>query len=95
MIIQTSEKFTQITAKYESLLDEIAKASTKLGEMKSLKPLYEMITLSKGESIPVYISMLSLLESLLIWQKTNHMPLGMDKHIKYLQNILREEIAKH
>lgn len=61
---------------------------------KALKPLYDMITESKGESIPVFINLLSLFDSLVIWQQTHPTPIGMDKHIDYLQKILRERIAK-
>jgi hypothetical protein len=53
-----------------------------------------MITESKGESIPVFINLLSLFDSLVIWQQTHPTPIGMDKHIDYLQKILRERIAK-
>ena len=94
MIKKTDETLTQITVNYDSKLAKITDASTEIGKMQAIKPLYDMITESKGESIPVYISLLSLLNSLVIWQKTNHTPFGMDKHINYLQNILREHLAK-
>ena len=94
MIKKTDETLTQIAANYDSKLAKITDASTEIGKMQAIKPLYDMITESKGESIPVYISLLSLLNSLVIWQKTNHTPFGMDKHINYLQNILREHLAK-
>jgi DNA repair exonuclease SbcCD ATPase subunit len=94
MIKKTDETLTQIAANYDSKLAKITDASTEIGKMQAIKPLYDMITESKGESIPVYISLLSLLNSLVIWQKTNHTPFGMDKHINYLQNIIREHLAK-
>jgi DNA repair exonuclease SbcCD ATPase subunit len=94
MIKKTDEKLTQITASYDSKLAKITDASTEIGKMQTIKPLYDMIAESKGESIPVYISLLSLLNSLVIWQKTNPTPIGMDKHINYLQSILREHLAK-
>ncbi len=94
MIKKTDETLTQITANYDSKLAKITDASTEIGKMQAIKPLYDMITESKGESISVFISLLSLLESLLIWQKTHHTPIGMNKHIDYLQKILREDLAK-
>ena len=95
MIKKTDETLAQITANYDSKLAKITDASTEIGKMQAIKPLYDMITESKGESIPIFISLLSLLESLLIWQKTHHTPIGMNKHIDYLQKILREYLAKH
>ena len=94
MIKKTDEKLTQITANYDSKLAKIADASTEIGKMQAIKPLYYMITESKGESIPFFISLLSLFDSLMIWQKTSPAPIGMDKHINYLQSILREHLAK-
>ena len=94
MIKKTDETLTQITTNYDSKLAKITDASTEIGKMQAIKPLYDMITESKGESIPVYISLLSLLNSLVIWQQTHPTPIGMDKHIDYLQKILRERIAK-
>ena len=98
MIKKIDETLTQITTNYDSKLAKITDTSTEIGKMQAIKPLYDMITESKGESIPVYISLLSLLNSLVnslvIWQKTNHTPLGMDNHIDYLQKILREHLAK-
>ena len=94
MIKKTDEKLTQITASYDSKLAKIADASTEIGKMQAIKPLYDMITGSKGESIPFFISLLSLFDSLMIWQKTSPAPVGMDKHINYLQSILREHLAK-
>ena len=94
MIKKTDETLTQITASYDSKLAKITDASTELGKMQAIKPLYDMITESKGESIPVFISMLSLFDSLMIWQKTNPTPIGMNKQINYLQSILREHLAK-
>ena len=95
MIKKTDEKLTQITANYDSKLAKITDASTEIGKMQAIKPLYDMVTKSKGESIPVYISLLSLLKSLVIWQKTNPTPIGMNKQINYLQSILREQIVKY
>ena len=94
MIKKTDEKLTQITANYDLKLAKITDASTEIGKMQIIQPLYDMVTESKGESIPFFISLLSLLKSLVIWQKTNPTPIGMDKHINYLQSILREHLAK-
>jgi chromosome segregation ATPase len=94
MIKKTDETLTQITVNYDSKLAKITDASTEIGKMQAIKPLYDMITESKGESIPVYISLLSLLNSLVIWQQTHFTPIGMNKHIDYLQKILRDHLAK-
>ena len=94
MIKKTDETLTQITANYDSKLTKITDASTEIGKMQAIKPLYDMITESKGESIPVFINLLSLFDSLVIWQQTHSTPIGMDKHLDYLQKILRERIAK-
>ena len=94
MIKKTDETLTQITANYDSKLAKITDASTEIGKMQAIKPLYDMITESKGESIPVFINLLSLFDSLVIWQQTHSTPIGMDKHLDYLQKILRERIAK-
>ena len=94
MIKKTDETLTQITINYDSKLAKITDASTEIGKMQAIKPLYDMITESKGESIPVYISLLSLLNSLVIWQQTHFTPIGMNKHIDYLQKILRDHLAK-
>jgi chromosome segregation ATPase len=67
MIKKTDETLVQITASYDSKLAKITDASTEIGKMQAIKPLYNMIAESKGESIPVYISLLSLLNSLVIW----------------------------
>ena len=94
MIKKTDETLVQITASYDSKLAKITDASTEIGKMQAIKPLYDMVTKSKGESIPFFISLLSLFDSLMIWQKTSPAPFGMDKHINYLQSILREHLAK-
>jgi hypothetical protein len=94
MIKKTDEKLTQITANYDLKLAKITDASTEIGKMQIIQPLYDMVTESKGESIPFFISLLSLLKSLVIWQKTNPTPIGMNKQIDYLQSILREHLAK-
>ncbi|WP_067961058.1 hypothetical protein [Nitrosopumilus sp. Nsub] len=86
--------FKEITADFESLLSKVSDASTEIGKMQALMPLYLMITQLKGDTIPVYVSLLSMFDSLLIWEKTHHVPIGMNKHINYLQNILREYLAK-
>jgi hypothetical protein len=94
MIKKTDEKLTQITTNYDLKLAKITDASTEIGKMQIIQPLYDMVTKSKGESIPFFISLLSLFDSLMIWQKTSLAPIGMDKHINYLQSILREHLAK-
>ena len=94
MIKKTDEKLTQITANYDLKLAKITDASTEIGKMQIIQPLYDMVTKSKGESIPFFISLLSLFDSLMKWQKTSHTPFGMDKHINYLQKILQEHLAK-
>ncbi|MBS1267357.1 MAG: hypothetical protein MAG458_00056 [Nitrosopumilus sp.] len=86
--------FEEITTDFESLLSKVSQASTEIGKMQALIPLYLMITQLKGDTIPVYISLLSMFDSLLIWEKTHHAPIGVVNHINYLQNILREYLAK-
>ncbi len=87
--------FEGITIKFESLLSKVSDASTEIGKMQALLPLYQMITSLKGESIPVYVSVLSMLDSLIIWEKTHPAPIGVLHHIIQIQNLLREYLGKH
>lgn len=86
--------FEEITTDFESLLSKVSEASTELGKMQALMPLYQMITQFKGDTISVYISLLSMFDSLLIWEKTHRAPIGVLNHITHIQNLLREYLAK-